>query len=132
MLDYDNMHKVLIGEDIIGVSLPGECGEHYQEENWKILSEEKKNMIRKWVRFMFSHAKQINYKRTSYGLKHSCEGDVGFYVHNDCMKKALILEGYRARTGQINWVFNISGQTTVKKSKRFRDIFKEEIEKIGR
>ena len=72
------MYQVINGEDI-NISLPGECGEHYLEENWARYSKEEKTMIRKWVRFMFSKSKNINYHSSSYGLKHSCESDIGFY-----------------------------------------------------
>lgn len=119
------MDMVLNGKDI-NTSLPGEYGEHYHENNWQQLKEEEQMLIRKWIRFMFSKSKNINYKRTSYGLKHSCESDVGFYVHNDCMKKAFLLEGYKAKTGQINWFFNASGKITIKKSQKFKEIFREE------
>ena len=129
-LDFLNMQKVLEGKDI-PISYPGEYGNHYEESHWLELTEGKRLLIRKWIRFMFSKSKNMNLHRTSYGLKHSCESDVGFYVHNDCMKKAFLLEDYKARTGRINWNFNISGDTTLKKSERFRKIFKEEIEEIN-
>ena len=57
--DIDNMKKVLNGEDILE-SLPGECGYHYEEENWTRYSEKEKLLIRKWIRFMFYKAKRIN------------------------------------------------------------------------
>ena len=124
-----NMQKVLNGEDI-NIQMPNEFGEHYLEKNWTRYSKEEQLMIRKWIRFMFNHRKYINYKRTSYGLKHSCESDVGFYVHNDAIKKAFLLEGYKAETSKINWCFNISGKPTLKKSEKFKEIFAEEIEKL--
>ena len=124
-----NMQKVLNGEDI-NVQLPNEFGEHYLEKNWTRYSKEEQLMIRKWVRFMFNPRKYINYDRTSYGLKHACESDVDFYVHNDAMKKAFLLEGYKAETSKINWCFNISGKPTLKKSEKFKEVFAEEIEKL--
>lgn len=130
-LDSFNIEKVLNGQDI-PISYLGECGNHYEESHWQELTEKEQLLIRKWIRFMFFKAKSINRHKSSYILKHSCESDVDFYVHNDCMKKAFILEGYRARTGKINWNFNISGDTTVKKSNKFKEIFKEEIEEIDR
>lgn len=128
-LSQQQMEKVLKGENI-DVSLPGEFGSHYLEENWKRLTNKEQMLIRKWIRFMFFYSKNINYNRTSYGLKHSCESDVGFYVHNDSMKKAFLLEGFTAKTGKINWFFNATGELTIKKSNKFKEIFKEEIENI--
>ena len=121
----NQMKMVLAGKDI-KVSLPGECGYHYLEENWTRYTEEEQMMIRKWVRFMFSKSKYMNHSCASYSLKHSCESDVGFYVHNDAIKKAFILEGFRAETGRINWYFNRSGKVTKEKSNKFREVFKEE------
>lgn len=119
------MYQVLKGEDI-NISLPGECGEHYLEENWAKYTEEEQMLIRKWIRFMFSKSEYINKHNSSYGLKHFCESDVGFYVHNDTIKKAFLLEGFTAKTGQINWFFNIKNKITKEKSDKFREIFKEE------
>lgn len=127
--DEQNMQKVLNGKDI-KIKFPGEFGEHYLEENWTRYTEKEKMMIRKWIRFMFNPKKNINYNKTSYGLKHACESDVGFYVHNDAIKKAFLLEGYKAKTDKINWCFNLSGKTTLDKSIKFKNIFKEEIEEL--
>jgi len=127
-LSKQQMKMVLEGKDI-DISLPGECGEHYLEENWTRYTIKEQMMIRKWVRFMFSKSKYINHGRTSYSLKHSCESDVGFYVHNDAIKKAFILEGFIAETGRINWFFNTKSKITVEKSQKFREVFKEEINK---
>ena len=127
--DEKNIKNVLEGKDI-KIRLPGEFGEHYLEENWTIYSKKEQMMIRKWIRFMFNPSKIFNYHSTSYGLKHSCESDVGFYVHNDAIKKAFLLEGYKAKTDRINWFFNFSGKTTLDKSIKFKNVFKEEIEEL--
>lgn len=123
------MQMVLDGKDI-SFHHANESDNHYEECNWQYLTPNKQLLIRKWVRFMFSKTKCINYHRTSYGLKHSCESDVGFYVHNDAMKKAFILEGFEAKTGRINWFFNTNNKITQEKSNRFKEIFKEEIESL--
>lgn len=107
-LDKINMKKVLNGEDIIHVSSPNECGEHYEEKNWKEFGKEKQEMLRKFIRENLETRKTINYKHSSYGLKHTCEAILGFYIHNDVIKKALILEGFEAETSKLNWYFNIS------------------------
>lgn len=102
-----DMKCVLEGKDI-PISFRNECGYHYEEKNWAECSESEKNDIRLWIRNNLTPITVINLKHTSYGLKHECEADLGFYVHNDAMKKAMLLEGYIARTGTINWCFNVS------------------------
>lgn len=37
----------------------------------------------------YMKSKNINYKHNSYGLKHICEREVGFYVSNGQLKKVL-------------------------------------------
>lgn len=128
-LSQEQMQKVLNGEDIL-FHYKHECGNHYEEKHWKELSEKEQMLVRKWVRFMFTYSKRINHNRTSYSLKHDCESDVGFYVHNDSMKKAFLLEGYLAETGKINWYFNANGIVSIQKQEKFRNVFKEEIEEL--
>lgn len=124
-----DMELVLQGVDILR-KLSNEFDYHYKEENWKRYSNEQQLMIRKWIRFMFNHKKNIDKARSSYGLKHLCEETLGFYVHNDAIKKAMLLENFIAETGTVNWNFNISGEVTSKKIKKFKELFKEELEKI--
>lgn len=124
-----DMELVLQGMNILR-KLPNEFDYHYKEENWKRYSNEQQLMIRKWIRFMFNHKKNIDKTRSSYGLKHLCEETLGFYVHNDAIKKAMLLENFIAETGTVNWNFNISGEVTLKKTKKFKELFKEELEKI--
>lgn len=117
-----NVQKVLKGEDIKVLFYPIEYKLYYSENNWETLEEEKQKAVLKWVRQNLKQKKTINYRHTSYGLKHLCERMVGFYVHNDVMKKALILEGYKVdtfRNGQLklNWFFNIS-ETSIKETNR--------------
>lgn len=106
-IDIENINKVKNGEDIL-IKLPGECGYHYEEKNWQELNDEQRNKIIEWVRKKITPRIYINRNHSSYGLKHWCESDLGFYVSNDAMKKALILEGYICDTSRINWFFNIS------------------------
>lgn len=124
-----DMKLVLQGVNILR-KLPNEFDYHYKEENWKRYSNEQQLMIRKWIRFMFNHKKNIDKVRNSYGLKHLCEETLGFYVHNDAIKKAMLLENFIAKTETVNWNFNISGEVTLKKTKKFKELFKEELEKI--
>lgn len=125
----NDMKFVLDGIDILR-KLPNEFDYHYEEKNWKRYSKEQQLMIRKWIRFMFNHKKGIDKTRSSYGLKHLCEETLGFYVHNDAIKKAMLLENFIAETGTVNWNFNISGKVTSKKIKKFKELFKEELEKM--
>lgn len=121
-LDEINIKKVLNGEDITSVSTWNECGEHYEEKNWKDLGKEKQEIVKKWVRENLIPRKTINHRHSSYGLKHTCENMVGFYVHNDVIKKALILEGFKANTKQLNWFFNI-------KEKSFNILTRKKLKK---
>lgn len=125
------MKMVLEGKDI-DFHYKHECEDHYKEYHWKELTEKEQLLVRKWVRFMFSKSKYINHGRSSYGLKHSCESDVGYYVHNDMMKKAFILEGFKAETGRINWYFNTKNKITKEKSEKFKELFKEEMDEIDK
>lgn len=103
--DAESKEKVMKGEDI--KTITGKC--FYAEEWWNKLSKEEQNKIREWVRTELKPIKSLNKKHSSYGLKHMCEKMVGFYVSNDMMKKALILEGYECGdTYGFNWHFNIS------------------------
>lgn len=43
----------------------------------------------------YMNNKCINYKHNSYGLKHICEKEVGFYVSNGQIKKVLALLGIK-------------------------------------
>lgn len=78
---------------------------------------------------MFSKSKYMQHNRTSYGLKHACESTVGFYIHNDAIKKAFLLEGYKAETGKINWFFNAKGEVSKAKIEKFKELFKEDLMK---
>lgn len=106
-IDIENINKVKNGEDIL-IRFPGEGGYHYEEKDWKELNNEQRIKVIEWIREKFTPIKRINRNHSSYGIKHWCESDLGFYVSNNVIKKALILEGYKCDTSRINWFFNIS------------------------
>lgn len=91
------------------------CGYYYDEKWWKQLSEDEKESVLNWVDKNFTPIKSINLRHTSYGIKLSCEKDVGFYVHNDVIKKAMAIKGYEMMPNErINWSFNISERRKIK------------------
>ena len=69
-----------------------------KEDTYKILSEYNDYIVKPSVMHCFSEDGE-------YALKFI---DLGFYISNNVIKKALILEGYICDTGRINWFFNIS------------------------
>lgn len=92
------------------------CGDYYDEKWWKQLTDEQRKLVLEWVDKNLKPIKSINLRRSSYRLKHICENDVGFYVHNDVIKKAMAIKGYEIMPHyidsyfiiDINWYFNIS------------------------
>lgn len=92
------------------------CDDYYDEKWWNRLSEKERKLVLDWVDNNMKPIKSINLRRSSYQLKHICENDVGFYIHNDVIKKAMAIKGYEIMphyidscfTISINWYFNIS------------------------
>ena len=52
--------------------------------------------------------KSINRRISSYGLKHLAERQVGSYISNEAMIKAMVESGFRAQQirGTTNFYFN--------------------------
>ncbi len=73
--------------------------------------------------------KTINYKTSSYGLKHIIEKRIGFYVSNADCKKAMTECGYIHDHGDCrNWRFNVS-ERSVKETMKMEYIPWEPIER---
>lgn len=112
-IDYE--HSKEIRDKVLkGIHIPkprfdrGLGEDYYTEMWWEQLTENEREAILNWVDENLKPIKLINLRHTSYGLKHLCEEDVGFYVHNDAMKKAMAIKGYEMEGRSINWNFNIS------------------------
>lgn len=68
--------------------------------------------IIKWIEENLTHnlIKTINRRHTSYGLKHMCENDLGFYVSNYDIKYNMAMLGIQCKNfnGSINYYYPIS------------------------
>ena len=80
------------------------------------LSEDRCLRLMDFIDKHFCQIKSINYKSSSYGLKHIVEKRVGFYVSNADLKKAMTECDFRSdrKTDYRNWFFNVS-EKSVKK-----------------
>lgn len=68
-----------------------------------------------FVRGNFRKIKSLNYKHSSYGLKHIAERTIGRYVSNGELIAAMILQGYNYKPyGKINAIFNVSEAAVIK------------------
>jgi hypothetical protein len=74
-----------------------------------------------WAIEHLAERKAVNYWRTSYGLKHLAEPDIG-YVTNGQMAVALVMAGFRLRPvpGSPNPAFNISEPSAKRLEERRR------------
>lgn len=72
--------KKIIVKEINGVEINFLEGEPLYNEQ----SENKHQLIREWIELHLR--KSINKKYTSYGIKHLCEKELGFYVSNADIK----------------------------------------------
>ncbi|GEM_PF-4707429 len=80
-------------------------GQRYAES--LTLNEEGKRILRECIRHDVRKIKGMNYKRTSYGMKHAIENYIDFYISNADLKKAMVECGFTAKhTDEINWLFN--------------------------
>lgn len=119
-------NKVLNGNTIPKWKYDNRCNENYYEEKWwKELNDTQKELILLWLDETFKPIKSINTRHTSYEIKHFCENEVGFYVNNDVIKKAMILKGYEIMPDRLNWFFNISEKFKLNKGKEFMEKYKE-------
>jgi len=71
-----------------------------------LLPELERQIIAEWVRLALIPSRRTTKPRTSYGLKHDLEADLGLYITNGALKGALLASGYdpTPRTAAaINW-----------------------------
>lgn len=64
-----------------------------QAERFKELSPDEQAVVLAWIRFVMKRAKTPS-RISSYGLKHFCERETGFYITNGAMKGAMLAAGY--------------------------------------
>lgn len=96
--------------------------------------------IIEWCRFRllpYMTNKTINYNHNSYGLKHICEKELGFYVSNGQIKKALAIlnvEHYQSPSNpNCNYPIleSFYNQLSSNKNNDVYTIAKEEVIKIA-
>lgn len=82
----------------------------YKSES--LTEKEHQPLIKKWIEdnLIPNLIKTINRRRTSYGLKHMCENDLGFYVSNYDIKYHMAMLGVEGKNydGSINYCYPIS------------------------
>lgn len=74
------------------------------------LTEEQVNNLVSFCRTGFNPTKGYSVRYGSYTLKHIVEDQIGFYVPNCELKRAMICAGFRAMPStidEVNWCFNI-------------------------
>jgi hypothetical protein len=73
------------------------------------LSEDRKAILRNWIKENLKPRKTINKTYSSYGLKDLLERDINKYFSNTEFKYAMLELGYRVEDlGATNWYFGIS------------------------
>lgn len=59
-----------------------------------------------WIKKHFSHSKQANMDRTSYGYKHNFSSESGPYITNGAFKGAMLAAGFAPVDDSAqNWCF---------------------------
>ena len=87
----------------------------FQELRRRLLEEEERfASARQWIQRRLRPIQSFNERRTSYGLKHICEAEIG-YLTNGTFVAAMIACGYRVRRDGANAVFNV-GERSVKEA----------------
>lgn len=80
-------------------------------------SKEEIDVVCEWIRSKLIRIKTPNYDKSSYGLKHILEKDIGLYLTNNEFKDAMLMCGYEpVNPNELNWNYCIS-----KKSPEFTD-----------
>lgn len=81
-------------------------------------TESEQEIVRDWISKNLYPRKTVLSDRTSYGLKHILQRDIGIYLTNNEFKDAMLLAGYEpANPNELNWHYAIS-----KKSPAFRRV----------
>lgn len=69
---------------------------------------ENKDLIISWIKTNLKARKNINNSISSYGLKHRCERDLGFYVSNDEIKLCMKELNFKSVPYHCNEYYNIT------------------------
>jgi hypothetical protein len=67
-----------------------------------------KDLIIGWIKTNLKERKKINNSVSSYGLKHRCERDLGFYVSNIDIKICMKELNFRSVPYYCNEYYNIT------------------------
>jgi hypothetical protein len=82
------------------------------------LESSQKSLVVTWIKENFEHRKSINYRHSSYELKHIFErSHDGFYITNGAFKGALLAAGFTNHNDGMNWYFAIT-ERSIKESKK--------------
>lgn len=66
------------------------------------------HIVSEWIKRNIKRSENVDYRHTSYGLKHILEEDTGIYLTNNQFKDAMLLAGYEpANSCDLNWNFRI-------------------------
>lgn len=72
-------------------------------------SEEEQETVFRWIRERLAPRKTVNYRHTSYGLKHLMHSETGIYLTNNEFKDAMMICGYMpSNPNELNWHYRIS------------------------
>ena len=75
---------------------------------FKTAEEDNIAIVGKWIKENIRKSRSVC-SRSSYGIKHILEKDVGIYLTNNQMKDALLLAGYYPiNPDELNWRYKIS------------------------
>ena len=78
------------------------------EKEYQNLEEQQKEILNEWVSKL-EKRKTFPGFHNSYGLKHKFSRYAGFYITNDVMKQAMLLNGFKVEdTEPLHWRFNVS------------------------
>lgn len=78
------------------------------------LPENKKQFLLEWISDNLLPIGGINYKYSSYSIKHWIERDTGDYFTNGQLKGAMKAAGYKISSErEQNWYFNISRKSPI-------------------
>lgn len=82
---------------------------HIDDELFTDLTEEDQAKVMTWIKENIIPIKGVNYKHTSYGLKHYIQKELGIYMTNNQFKDAMLEAGfYPADPNKLNWNYRIS------------------------
>lgn len=69
----------------------------------------KSEILDNWVREYLKPIKTLNRRHTAYGLKHTAQRMLGFYVSEGELKESMERCGYRVEeVPNLGWMFNVS------------------------